>query len=81
LRRDLLRQAIALAVGDGAERAVQRQTAYLALDQLLAADPNSEKRAAALLHTVLDPLGVSISFSKMPTALRDALTGKNLKSE
>ncbi len=75
-RRDLLRQGIDFAVGEGAERASQRRTAYNSLDLHLAADPAGEKRAAAVLHAVLDPMGVTLSFSKMPSALREALTGK-----
>ncbi len=64
------------AIGNRQDRPALCRAAWDQLDQKLAADPKCESRPAAIIHSILDPMGISVSFAKMPSALRDALTGK-----
>jgi hypothetical protein len=75
-RRELIGRALDFAIGDSPERAAARSTARAALEEKLAADPHGQTRPAAMVHAILDPLGISVSFGKMPSALRNALTAK-----
>jgi hypothetical protein len=77
-RRELIGQALDFAIGDSTERAAMRAAARATLDEKLAADPHGHTRPAAMIHAILDPLGISVSFAKMPSALREALTGKRI---
>jgi hypothetical protein len=75
-RRELIGQALDVAIGDSPERASMRDAARATLEEKLAADPHGHTRPAAMIHAILDPLGISVSVGKMPSALREALTGK-----
>jgi hypothetical protein len=75
-RRDIIRQALDFAIGNRPDRATVSRAAWDLLDRKLAADPNCETRPAAIIHSILDPMGINVSIAKMPSALRDALTGK-----
>jgi hypothetical protein len=75
-RRAIIRQALDFAIGNRQDRPALCRAAWDQLDQKLAADPKCESRPAAIIHSILDPMGISVSFAKMPSALRDALTGK-----
>ncbi len=75
-RRAIIRQALDFAIGNRSDRATLCRAAWDLLDQKLAADPKADMRPAAIIHSILDPMGINVSIAKMPSALREALTGK-----
>jgi hypothetical protein len=75
-RRAIIRQALDFAIGNRPDRATLCRAAWDLLDQKLAADPKADIRPVAIIHSILDPMRINVSIAKMPSNLRDALTGK-----